>query len=74
VTSDPTLMCRRLVGHDFVTVLAVRDWPVFFGGLRVHIETCLPRPVCQRCGTEAQVKDRSEVELIDLPVFGRPAD
>jgi transposase len=27
---------------------------------------------CPRCGVLARVKDRCRVELVDLPVFGRP--
>src|SRR5271169_356265 len=40
---------------------------------RIHVET-KPSPVgCPRCGVFARVKDRSLVELVDLPLFGRPA-
>jgi len=28
---------------------------------------------CEGCGGEARIKDRPAVELVDLPVFGRPA-
>jgi transposase len=63
-------MCELLVGLPDVVVLGIEN---FEGGLRVHIEE---RPVlwsCPACGARAWVKDRPEVELVDLPVFGRPA-
>jgi hypothetical protein len=64
-------VCELLVGLPDVTVLGVIDR----GGepLRIHIESRLPRPSCQRCGTVPEVNDRPEVELVDLPVFGRRA-
>jgi transposase len=71
VESNPIRVCELLVGLPDVTVLgvdAVRDEPV-----RVYVETRRPRPVCARCGTAATVKERPLVELVDLPVFGRPA-
>jgi transposase len=39
---------------------------------RIHIETKPSLVGCPRCGVFARVKDRSAVELVDLPVFGRP--
>jgi transposase len=64
-------VCELLVGLPDVTVLgvdAVADEPI-----RVFVETRRPRPMCVRCGTAAVVKERPLVELVDLPVFGRPA-
>lgn len=61
-------MCRLLVGLPDVRVIGVADWP---GALVVHIEQDGRRPVCPACATTAWVKDRPEVVLVDLPVFGR---
>jgi transposase len=63
-------MCELLVGLPDVRVLGI------FGPagepLRVHIETRRTTPVaCSTCGVVAKVKDRPEVELADLPAFGR---
>jgi transposase len=63
-------MCELLVGLPAVNVLAVderRDAVV------VHVEFRADPPACDACGTRAWVKDRPEVELVDLPCFGRPA-
>lgn len=65
-------MCELLVGLGDVTVLCVEDGDSD-GPMRIHVETRRPRPDCGRCGTPAVVKDRPVVELVDLPVFGRPA-
>jgi transposase len=65
-------MCELLVGLPAVIVLGVVDG----GGatpLRVHIEMRDGRRCCDRCGKPARVKERPEVELVDLPVFGRRA-
>jgi len=71
VEMDPTRMCALLVGLPDVTVLGVEDR----GGepLRVLVEMSEPRPLCPCCAGPAVVKDRRLVELVDLPVFGRPA-
>ncbi len=66
---DPTRMCELLVGLADVAVLEVTETDV--GGLRVKIETGLPRPTCARCGGAVHVKDRNDVEHADLPCFGR---
>jgi transposase len=71
VECNATRMCELLVGLPDVNVLAVDDQPG--QPLRVHVETCLPRPSCGGCGSPAWVKDRPVVELVDLPCFGRPA-
>ncbi len=68
---DPTRICELLVGLPDVNVLGVIDaagMPV-----RVVVETRGPRPVCTRCAGAALIKDRPEVELVDLAAFGRPA-
>lgn len=65
---DATRMCELLVGLGDVNVLEVAETEI---GLRVRIETRLPRPVCVGCGGAVSVKDRAEVEHADLPCFGR---
>jgi transposase len=37
------------------------------------VETREPRPFCPACAGAVVIKDRSSVELADLPCFGRPA-
>jgi hypothetical protein len=71
VEVDPTRVCELLVGLPDVNVLGVTDDPG--GALRVVIETREPRPACAGCVGAAQIKDRPEVELVDLAAFGRPA-
>jgi transposase len=66
---DPTRMCALLVGLPDVVVRGVLDWP---GALVVYVEVNTGRPACPTCGRSAAVKERPEVELVDLPVFGRP--
>lgn len=69
--TDPTAMCGLLLGLGDVNVLAINavdpDEPI-----RIHVEIRRQRPSCRRCETPAVVKDRPRVELVDLPVFGRP--
>ncbi len=64
-------VCELLVGLGDVTVLGATDEPA--GPVRVHVETRGPRPQCPGCGGEVWVKDRRQVELVDLAAFGRPA-
>jgi len=66
--TDPTRMCALLVGLPDVTVLGVGEWP---GWLRIVIETEHAPPSC--CGVLAHRHGTRDVELVDLPVFGRPA-
>lgn len=69
--TDPIRVCELIVGLFDVNVLGVED----FGAdapLRLHIENRGPRPTCAECGFAAEVKERPQVELVDLPVFGRP--
>jgi len=70
VEVDPTRVCELLVGLPDVNVLGVIDEPS--GALRVVIEMRGRRPACARCAAAAQIKDRPEVELVDLAAFGRP--
>ena len=62
-------MCELLVGLPDVNVLGVGDIPG--GPLRVHVELRASTVGCPECGVVAHVKDRYQVELIDLPAFGR---
>ena len=69
--TNPIRVCELLVGLPDVNVLGVDDdrgEP-----LRVHIETRTVRPGCPRCDGVVWRKDHDEVELVDLPAFGRPA-
>ena len=68
--TDPTRMCELLVGLPDVNVLGVDDSDVH---VVVSIETRGPRPACLGCGQRPRVKDRDEVLLVDLPVYGRPS-
>ncbi len=69
--SDPTRMCELLIGLPEVNVLGVVD--VAGVPLRVHVEMRGGRRCCAGCAAPARVKQRPEVELVDLPVFGRQA-
>lgn len=72
--SDPTRMCELLVGLPDVRVLGVSGDPRNRQEqLVVRIESKTVEVGCAQCGTRATVKDRSEVRLVDLPAFGRPA-
>jgi len=50
-------------------VIGVGEWTLW---LRIAVRTRRPRPSCEACGSVAHDHGRREVELIDLPVFGRP--
>lgn len=64
-------MCELLVGLDDVNVGAVdRDET---GWLRITVSCRQPALVCESCGAQRRLKDRSAVELVDLPAFGQPA-
>ena len=69
--TNPIRMCELIVGLPDVTVLGVDDLGAGLS-LRLHVESRGSRPVCARCGSPAEVKDRPVVELCDLPAFGRP--
>jgi transposase len=71
VITDPTRVCELLVGLPDVNVLGVVD--VADGPLWVHVESREARPSCPRCGSSVRVKDRADVGLVDLAVFGRQA-
>src|SRR5215204_3211342 len=67
--TDPTRMCALLVGLPDVHVAGVGEWPQW---LRILITTRPGRPVCD-CGGDVHGQGVRDVELVDLPVFGRPA-
>jgi transposase len=69
VELDPIRMCELLVGLPDVDVIGV-DQPEP-GELIVVISAREHRPECGRCRTWAWVKDRREVDLVDLPAFGQ---
>ena len=68
---DPTRVCERLVGLGDVEVLGVDDEPG--EPLRVHIRRRMSRPDCGVCGGPLWSNGERQVELVDLPAFGRPA-
>lgn len=69
--TDPIRVCELLVGLPDVNVLGVDDDAG--GPIRVHVELGDVRSSCDGCDSGAWVKDRARVVLVDLPVFGRPA-
>ena len=69
--TDATRVCELLVGLPDVTVIGVVD--LAGAAVVVHVEQRTARPGCRDCGGPVVVKDRPEVLLVDLPVFGRPA-
>jgi transposase len=62
-------MCALLVGLPDVMVVGVGEWPRW---LRIDVVTRPQRRSCGGCGGVAHGHGRREVELVDLPVFGRP--
>lgn len=68
--TDPIAISERLVGLNDVCIIGLEDLGTT---VHVHIESRTPRPGCHVCGVLAVVKDRSTVELVDLPCFGRAA-
>ncbi|HWL43046.1 MAG TPA: transposase family protein [Ilumatobacter sp.] len=61
-------MCALLVGLPAVIVRGVGEWPSW---LLVVIATLAGRPVCE-CGGTPHGHGVRDVDLVDLPVFGRP--
>jgi transposase len=60
-------MCALLVCPPDVTVMGVGEWRCW---LRIEIATDRPPPSC--CELLAHRYGTRQVELVDLPVFGRP--
>jgi transposase len=58
-----------MIGLPTVRFLFGEDGPD--GEAIVHVETTQSKTGCPACGTVARVKDRSCVELIDLPIYDR---
>ena len=67
--ADPTRVCELLVGLGDVEVLGVDDGDG--APLGVHIRRRVPRPDCEACGGPLWSDGDREVELVDLPAFGR---
>ncbi|MGC8462038.1 MAG: ISL3 family transposase, partial [Candidatus Dormibacteria bacterium] len=53
-----------------MNILGVED--VQNEALRIHIECVERTQTCRECGSQARIKERPDVELVDLPAFGRP--
>lgn len=68
VITDPTSALAYLIGLCDVTFLGLDPGEVTL----VHVETARRSVGCAECGTVALMKERSVVDLVDLPVFGRP--
>lgn len=71
MVTDPTRALAWMIGLPAITFLFGEDGPE--GEAVVHVETVASRVGCPSCGSVAKVKERPRVELIDLPVFGRPS-
>ena len=61
-------MCELLVGLPDVNIKGVGDWPRW---LRIEITTRAERPSCPGCGGGVWHHVDVDVELVDLPCFGR---
>ncbi|MGO8861942.1 MAG: hypothetical protein ACLQRH_14415 [Acidimicrobiales bacterium] len=68
--TDPTRALMWMIGLHAIRFLSYEDR--VDGEARIHIETNATRAGCPRCGVVARVKDRSCVELVDLPLFQSP--
>ena len=62
-------MCELLVGLPDVRILGVHGRANDV--LRIYVESKNGRPGCSNCRVLVQLKDRSAVELVDLPCLGR---
>lgn len=69
--TDPTRAIQWMIGLPAVRFLGGEDGDD--GEARIHVETRAAAAGCPECGVVARVKDRPCVELVDLPMFGRPA-
>ncbi|HEY5304722.1 MAG TPA: transposase family protein [Acidimicrobiales bacterium] len=63
-------MCEMLVDLLDVNILGVESRHREF--VTVHFECRRVVVGCPECGVLAQVKDRRRIELVDLPMNGRP--
>ena len=69
--TDPTRAIEWMIGLGEVRFLGCEDGPA--GEAVIVIETAADREGCRDCGTVARSKDRHDVTLVDLPLFGRRA-
>ena len=69
MVTDPTRALEWMIGLGGVVFLRGEDGPGDVA--EVHVETVASPVGCPGCGVIARVKDRSRVELVDLPVYGR---
>lgn len=67
--TNPTRMCELLVGLPEVNVRGVHDEAG--APIEVHVASLLDQGWCRECGARAAIKERTPVELVDLPCFGR---
>ena len=67
--SDSTRISELLVGLGGVEVLTVEEQPG--GPLRVSVRRMASRPPCESCGGVLWSDGDKQVELVDLPSFGR---
>ena len=68
--TDPTRALAWLIGLP-VEFLGGEDGPD--GEARIYVQSVRVHGGCPSCGSVANGKDYSDVELIDLPIFGRAA-
>ncbi len=68
--TDPTRALAWLIGLP-VQFLGGEDGPD--GEARIYVQSVRARGGCPNCGSVAWVKDHTDVELIDLPIYGRAA-
>ncbi len=68
--TNPTAINACFVRLADVNILGVED--LGEGPLRVHVECIRTIQGCPQCGVIAHVKDRPEIELVDLPVYASP--
>ena len=69
MVTDPMRALAWMIGLPTVRFLFGEDGPD--DEARIHVETTGPKAGCPECGTVARVKDRSCVELVDLPIYDR---
>jgi transposase len=70
VITDSIAINQCFVRLADVIILGVKDRPEVL--LRVHVECVRVLQGCPQCGVVARVKDRPEVALVDLSVYGHP--
>ena len=68
--TDPTRALAWLIGLP-VAFLGAEDGPD--GEARIYVQSVRTRGGCPSCGSVAWVKGHADVELIDLPIYGRAA-